>query len=184
MVSNYYPGVLAETEKEFPLFEIRPKQGSWLMKAADLGLKIITLGAMGTFMTDFLTTVGETVYVPAGWDDRSDARKAAVLRHERVHMRQRRRYGTFFFFLRYTCWPLPAVWAIGRRDLEQEAYGESLRAYVDYYGMRALSDPAMRERTIMHFMGHTYFWTYPWRKPLNSWYSDLTDTIRRERTSN
>lgn len=183
-MKSYYLTVLEETEREFPLFEIRPKQDSWLMKAFNLGLKIITLGAMQTFMTDFITTLGETVYVPVGWDDRSDARKASVLRHERVHMRQKRRYGSFFFFLRYICWPLPAVWAIGRRDLEQEAYGESLRAYVDYYGMRALSDADTRERIIEHFMGHNYFWTYPWRKSLNTWYDDLADTIRRERTSN
>jgi hypothetical protein len=183
-VDKYYVAVLVDTEREFPGFSIKPKENSGLMKAADWGLKIITLGAMKTFMTAFVTTVGDTVYVPVGWEGRPDASRASTLRHERVHIRQKRRYGAFLYLLRYFCWPLPAVWAVGRRDLEQEAYGESLRAYVDYYGMRMLNDVELRQNIIGHFMGANYFWTYPWRKSLNSWYDDLVKTIRHERTSN
>lgn len=183
-MTAHYSKVLVTTEQEFPDFEIKPKAESRLMKAANIGLRIITFGAMKTFMTDFITTVGETVYVPAGWDNKDDTSKASVLRHERVHMRQKRRYGSFFFFLRYFCWPLPAVWAIGRRNLEQEAYAESLRAYVDYYGLKALDDVTTRDYIIGHFMGANYFWTWPWRKSLNAWYNKLVETILHERTSN
>ena len=178
--TEVYATIVEETKKEFPTFEIIPKGSSKLMKAADIALRIISFNQMNSFMTSFVTTVGERVYVPHGWTERDYLARAATLRHERVHMRQKKRLGMILFMLQYFLWVLPAVFAVGRRKLEQEAYAESLRASVEYWGPSMLDDKSYREHIIGQFTGANYLWTWPFRGHLEAWYDDLVTTIRRE----
>ena len=180
MNNFHYAKVFYETQEEFPGFQILRKEESALMKIIDIVLKVITLGSMRTFMTSFVTTIGVVVFVPKGWDDREDESRAATLRHERVHMRQRRAMGGFLFVLRYLWWPLPLVFAIGRRNIEQEAYAESLRAWVEYRGTSILDDHNYREHILSHFSGSNYFWTWPWRTSLERWYDGVVEDLRAE----
>jgi hypothetical protein len=141
---------------------------------------------MKVFMTSFVTTLGVKVYVPDDWDDRDPTARAVTLRHEAVHMRQKGSHwlGGIIFSLKYLFWPLPAVWARARRDYEQEAYAESLRAWVDYERMDVIISDTYRLHVIEHFMGSDYFWTWPWRDSIEDWYDGVVEEIIRAKKAN
>lgn len=172
-----YAALEAEVREEFPDFKVVNKQESGLMKAIDVALKVITFGQMKAFMTGFITTMGTTVYVPAGWEDRPVTSRLGVLRHERVHMRQARRHGRLLFSLAYLLLPLPTVFAHYRKKFEQEAYEESLRALQEYHGDAALKDPTVKARMVAHFTSAEYFWTWPWTKSISRWYDDAVGRL-------
>ena len=173
--------VLTDVERkilgEFPSFKVVYKHESLLMKAIDLFLKVITFWQMSTFLTQFTTTVGTTVYVSRNWTKRSPYSKAVTLRHETVHMRQRARMGTVLFSLSYLFWVFPVGLAKGRRDLEREGYEETLRAYYEYYGYSYLFRPDVRKRIVSHFTGPSYFWMWPFRKDCERWYDRVVSKI-------
>lgn len=169
-----------ELADEFPDFRIIKKTDSRLMSAIDLFLKVITFWKMTEYMTGFITTIGNTVYVPADWHQYPETSRMTVLRHERVHMRQARRYGRLLFSLMYLFLPLPGGAAYFRMKLECEAYEESLAAMVEYYGVDALG-PVTKERVLQHFMSAEYFWMWPFRRYLSRWY-DRTAARLTDRT--
>lgn len=179
-----YVKIAKEIEAEFPGFEIVAKENSTFMKVLDVVLKLITFWQMRTFMTKFVTQIGSNIYTPKGWDERHALSRAATFRHERIHLRQQKRYGSFMFTLRYLCWPLPAVLALGRRDIEMEAYVESIRARAEYFGDATLDDHDYREHLVGHFLSSNYFWTYPFRRKLETWYDAAVVIVRAERASN
>lgn len=164
---------------EFPDFVIIPKSESRLMKACDLCLKIITLCLMRQFMHTFVTTVGETVYVPNRWQNWPETAKAAVLFHERIHMRQKKKYG-FWFYILFLFVPVPILFAYYRKKFEQEAYEETLRVYVYQHGKRVLDDWKLRTSIIVHFTTAEYFWMWPWSGSLNDWYDEVSERLRAE----
>jgi hypothetical protein len=158
-----YEIIMIELLREFPKFMLMEKHSSVPMRTIDAFLRVITLGMMKTFMTDFITTVGYKVYVPTGWE-RMD--RVGVLRHERVHMRQMRKYGRVWFTLSYLFLWLPLGLAYFRRCYEQEAYAESMRHTARTQGIEAIERAEYRERMISHFTTAQYFWTWPFRKSI------------------
>ena len=167
-----YEKILKETRTEFPGFQIIKKKDSTLMKVIDVALKVITFGQMKLFMSGFITTLGEKVYVPESWDRTLAVSKAEIIRHERVHMRQAKKYGRLLFSLLYLLVPLPTGLAYFRKKFEQEAYEESLRAIYAYRGITALQSKDLKERTIAHFTTAQYFWMWPFKKNLEAWYDE------------
>ena len=85
--------LLRDIEGEFPSFAIRKKRDSGLQKAIDVALKIITFGGQRVYLTRYHTVLFGKLWVPDSWDDMSDDDKFILLRHERVHLRQRKRMG-------------------------------------------------------------------------------------------
>jgi hypothetical protein len=170
-----YESLINEMQKEFPKFVLLEKKSSTLMKIIDVFLKIITLGHMSTFMTKFITTVGYKVYTPPGWETMD---KIGILRHERVHMRQMRKYGRIWFTLSYLFLPLPTVLAYYRKKYEQEAYEETIRYVAERYGILAAERAEFRENIINHFTGAQYFWTWPWRDSIAFWFDDIIEDIK------
>jgi hypothetical protein len=181
-LAQEYVRLVREIQTEFPAFKIVPKSKSILMRIAGVLLEIITFGKQDRFMTAYTTTLGTTVYVPDLWESRDPVRRIITLRHERVHMRQRARLGALRFLLTYALWILPAGLALGRRNLEQEAYEESLRSYVYYLGVEILDDSEMRANVISHFLGPDYFWMWPFRKSIEAWYDRVVSEIKIERS--
>jgi hypothetical protein len=171
-----YEKILLETTKEFPDFKIIHKKDSRLMKLINVALQLITFGKMKSFMTDFITTLGTKIYVNEKWDSLSPLGKAIVIRHERVHMRQAKKYGRLLFSILYLVVPFPIGIAYFRKKFEQEAYEESIRAAHEYYGDRIFTNE-MREKTISHFTTAEYFWMWPWKKDLNRWYSSIIKKV-------
>lgn len=176
MIKEALDKILVETKIEFPDFEIIEKKDSTLMKVIDVCLKIITLGRMNKFMTGFITTLGQKVYVTDFWKQGSLIGQVEILRHERVHMRQARRYGRFLFSFLYLMVPLPAGIAYFRKKFEQEAYEESMRALHEYLGEGAFVHHN-REAIITQFISANYFWMWPFRKNVEEWYDATTKKI-------
>ncbi len=168
-MAGEYNRVLLETMKEFPSFEIVPKAESRFMR-----FLAWLLFFNRAFMKSFHTTVGNYLYVAESWGSLSDEGKAALLRHERVHLRQQRRYGMFVYAVMYTLL-LPAVFTF-RARLEREAYEESLRAKMEYWGPSSFTAPA-RDAMIRHFTTGEYFWMYPFKKRVEAWYDSTVKKL-------
>lgn len=179
MDDEQYLKLVYEVENEFPGFSIKLKSQSWMMKAIDVFLRVITLGRMDTFMTSYFTTIGYTLYVVCGkWDLMGSTSKACLLRHERIHMRQRRKLGWPLFFFLYLFFPLPTLFAYWRMKFEWEAYSETLRAYHEYFGMQYVQNSQLRRTVINHFTSAEYFWMWPWRRGLEKRYDALVETLK------
>lgn len=160
---------------EFPKFKVVRKDQSRLMAAVDLALRIVTLGKMASFMTSFVTTIGQTVYVPSDWASTSEVSRCIVLRHERVHMRQSRRYGRLLYSVGYLMFPLPMGLAWFRARLEMEAYAESVAALVEYRGTSTALSPGYQEAMVRHFTSAEYAWMWPFPGTVRKWVKGAVD---------
>jgi hypothetical protein len=169
--------VSAEITAEFPGFKIVLKTDSAMMRAIDVFLRVITLGKMASFMDSYITTIGLTVYVPSDWDAFKDEQIARILRHERVHMRQARRYSRPLFSFLYLFFPLPGFLAYFRAKFEMEAYEETMRATAEQVGQWILDDPKFRAGIVGHFTGPEYFWMWPFKSRVERWYDEASKRI-------
>jgi hypothetical protein len=162
---------------EFPRFRIVNKSESGLSFAIDLALKILTLGGQREYLTHYHTVLGDTLYVPASWAATGERERIVILRHERVHLRQRRRYGfVAFAFLYLVPWfPLGLAW--GRARLEWEAYAETLRATAELFGFDTLRDPDLRRKIVGRFTGPAYGWMWPFTRQVEGWYDDVVGEL-------
>ena len=165
-----YTRVFAQTKAEFPQFKIVPKSSSTLMKIISY-----LLFFNKTFMTGYATTIGYTVYVTPGWVD-SGYSNAALLRHERVHMRQAKKYGLFFYAILYLL-VLPAVWTF-RAKFEKEAYEESIRAWYEYGGENMFT-LKRKDHLIKQFTSGAYGWMCPFQDKMERWYDVAVDRAKK-----
>jgi len=149
------------------------------MKLIDSFLRVASLGKTKNFMTNFVTTIGSTVYVTEDWDILSSSTKAITLRHERVHMRQSKRLGRFLFSFLYLFAPVPILFAYYRTKFEKEAYEESLKAYFEYYGSKFFT-PALKENVIHHFSSSEYLWMWINNRSIEEWYDNVVKEITKE----
>jgi hypothetical protein len=165
--------VLAEIQAEFPSFRLVPKAGSLLSRCLDVVLKVVTLGGQRSYLQQYHTVIGTTLYVPDSWSRASEVDRAIVLCHERVHLRQFRRYGwPLMTFLYLVPW-LPLGLAYGRARLEWEAYAETLRATAEYRGVRAALDPGLRRTIVRRFVGGAYGFMWPFPRQVERWFDQV-----------
>lgn len=160
---------------EFPDYKLVPKAQSGFMKFLNVLLLIVTFGKVKDFMDNFTTTVGMTSYTPKVWDQISDAEKIVILRHERVHLRQQKKYGKLKFKLMYLFCPLPFFVLTWRARFEMEAYAESMVASHDF-GID-IQDPGYREWMIEHFTTAEYAWMCTERSRVEVWFNDVIRDI-------
>ncbi len=183
--SERYPQtqlLLADLAREFPAFRIVPKRGNHFSLAIDLALKLITLGAQRRYLTHYHTVIGYTLYVPPVWETMSDVARVILLRHERVHLRQRRRYGFLLFAFLYLVPLLPLGLAYGRARLEWEAYQETLRATVELRGFGALADGQLQDEIVRRFVGGDYGWMWPFPRRIRAWIDQWLQELQRAET--
>ena len=158
--------------EEFAEFKIVPKANSRFMRTIGLLLRIVSFGSMGTFMSQFTTTIGTTIYTPTNWNSYQETQKVGVICHERIHMRQEQRMG-FWYKPYYLLWFFPIGFAYGRMKLEREAYAESIRFRASAYGVESVMGSKYRERMIGHFTSAEYIWMWPFRKGHEEWFDDI-----------
>ena len=163
--------------KEFPGFAIVEKRGDRLSRWIDRALKAITFGGQRDYLTRYHTVIGNTLYVPETWRSTPDVERVIVLRHERVHLEQRRRYGFVLFAFLYLVPILPLGLAYGRARLEWEAYTETLRATAELAGLDAARSPELRRRIVGRFTGPAYGWMWPFRRQVEKWYAQVLDGL-------
>lgn len=161
---------IATITREFPGFRIVPKAGNRLSRWIDIALRIATFGGQRHYMTRYHTVLGQTLYVPLSWPAMAPIDKVILLRHERVHLRQRRRYGFIGMALLYLLPWFPLGLAYWRARIEWEAYTETLRATAELKGIDAARDPGLREHIVQRFLGPDYGWMWPFRGQVEAWY--------------
>ena len=162
--------MLAELRDEFPRFRVVHKRDSLLSRAIDLLLRVLTIGAQRAYLTHYHTVLGDTLYLPDAWATETETARVIILRHERVHLRQRRRLGFLLFATLYLLPFFPLGLAYGRARLEWEAYRETLVATADLCGLDAARSSALRQHIIGRFCSGEYGWMWPFRKRVQRWY--------------
>lgn len=165
-------------QSEFPDFAIRPKRESALQRAIGIALRIVTLNRMTTYLTHYHTVLFGTLWVPESWAAMSDLDRVVLLRHERVHLRQRRRMGDVVMALVYLVPFFPIGLAYGRARIEWEAYEETLRATAEVYGLDAAL--GLRRTIVERFVGPDYGWMWPFRATVEDWFDRAIAQLRSE----
>ena len=162
--------LIDEIAQEFPGFRLVPKAGNRFSTLIDLALRLFTLGLQRDYLTRYHTVIGLSLYTPSGWDSTPDLDRLIILRHERVHLRQRRRLTlplmTFLYLIPF----FPIGLAFGRARIEWEAYEETLRATAELKGRAALESRSLREQIVERFTGPDYGWMWPFRATVERWY--------------
>jgi hypothetical protein len=170
--------LLEAIQREFPGFRMVSKRQDPLSRIIDMALRVVTLGAQNRYLTEYHTVIGDTLYVPDVWDRMGDIERAILLRHERIHLRQRRRYGLPLMAFLYLVPIFPLFLALGRARIEWEAYAETLRATAELRGYAAAADEALRRHIVQRFTGPDYGWMWPFRGHVERWYDDVLSEIR------
>ena len=80
--------LLADFEQRTPPVRVVRKDHYWHQRLAARLLAIVTLGGQHTYLSHYVTTLGNTIYVPDGFDGWRPERAWEVLRHEAVHVAQ------------------------------------------------------------------------------------------------
>jgi hypothetical protein len=168
--------LLDEIHAEFPSFEIKKKRDSRLQRAIGTLLAIVTLGAQRVYMTRYHTVMFGKLWVPDAWDAMSDTDRFILLRHERVHLRQRRRLGDLAMAFVYLVPFFPLFLAYGRARIEWEAYQETLRATAETRGIEAAE--SLRPEIVRRFTGGDYGWMWPFPRSVGRWFDEEMTRIR------
>lgn len=151
-MTNFHDLALSLLDR-FPSFSVKIKEESRLMRAIDFFIKPFA----PTFMSRFTTTIGYTVYMPKDLIGTPEGYK--VLRHEVVHMEDRKKHGLWFPFS--YLFVLPIFWT-KRAEWEFKAYVETMKVEYETTGY-------VRQHTIdwiaSLFTSSAYFWMMPpWKK--------------------
>lgn len=162
---------------EFPGFRIVAKASSRFQRAIHHALVVVTLGQNRSYLDDFHTTIGRRIYVTSNWEAMSRDRRYLVLRHERVHLRQFRRFSLVGMALLYLLVPLPLGLAYFRARFEREAYAETIRGSAELYGRPHVAEASFREHILGQFTGPAYGWMWPFRRSLERWYEAVLATL-------
>jgi hypothetical protein len=173
--------LLDEIRGEFRDFAIHPKRDSALQRSIAMALFVLTLGGQRHYMTRYHTVMFGRLYVPDAWDTMTDAARYVLLRHERVHLRQRQRMGDVGMAVVYLLPFLPLFLAWGRARIEWEAYVETIRATAEVYGPDAAR--ALREEIVGRFVGPDYGWMWPFPSVVGRWFDAAIDQIEAAEAS-
>lgn len=169
---------MSELDEEFPKFRIRKKRTSGLQKAIHWFLLGLTFGGQRVYLTQYHTVLWGTLWVPDAWDETSDDDKYILLRHERIHLRQRRRMGDVVMTFLYLVPFFPLGLAYGRARIEWEAYVETIRATAEVYGLQRAE--ALRDYITERFVGADYGWMWPFPGTIRRWFDEVIRDLRAE----
>lgn len=152
---------LEKLREEFPGVVLIDKTESPISRLIDLALRIVTLGSQRGYMDRYVTTLGQRIYLPAGWNARSERSRVVTLRHEAVHIRQFRKFTWVGMSLLYLFPILPLGLAVGRAYLEWEAYRETIIASAELFGLQYVKQPAFENNIVAQFCTGAYGWMWP-----------------------
>jgi hypothetical protein len=169
----------AELRVEFPAFRIVRKSESGLSRLIDVLLKAVTVGGQRRYMTHYHTVIGKTLYVPPTWAHMRAIDRIILLRHERVHLRQSRRYGFGLMAFLYLVPFFPLGLAYGRARFEWEAYEETIRATAEYYGLDSVKNGTLKANIVRRFTGPDYGWMWPFPNVVGRWYDRAVEAIEQ-----
>ena len=172
---------LEEIRGEFPRFEIRYKRDSGLQRAIHVLLAVLTFGGQRSYQTRYHTAMFGRLYVPDSWDEMTDEDRYILLRHERVHLQQRKRMGDVAMAVVYLLPIFPLGLAWGRARIEWEAYIETIRATHEIYGIAAAR--RLRGEILRRYVGGDYGWMWPFPRTVGRWFDDVIADLEAESAS-
>jgi hypothetical protein len=105
----------------------------------------------------------------------SDAARYILLRHERVHLRQRQRMGDLAMAFVYLVPIFPIFLAWGRARIEWEAYVETIRATAEVHGLDAAR--ALEPEIVERFTGPDYGWMWPFPGTVRRWFAEAIRAV-------
>jgi hypothetical protein len=180
-MSDRHERLLADIRREFPSFAVVPKRDSGLQRIIALLLAILTLGGQRHYLTRYHTVLFGKLYVPDAWENMDDDARYILLRHERVHLRQRRRMGdlTMAFVYLVPFFPLGLAW--GRARIEWEAYVETIRATAEVHGLAAAR--ALEDDLVRRYVGPDYGWMWPFPGAIRRWFREVIADLEAEAAS-
>jgi hypothetical protein len=182
--NNVYKNVISLLEKD--KIHIIPKDKSLFMRILS---KLIFFNKK--FMTKFITTIGETIYLSTGFNDLPETSRVITLLHEYVHINQKRKDKLFSLkylfpqsliilsFAAFLCPPMALfmlfllpIPAYFRMKYEAEAYGLSLFLFKKS-GIYHMDFEF--EHCIKQFTGPNYYFMWPFedfirKEILYSWH--------------
>lgn len=162
--------LLEELSSEFPRLKILPKSEVWHQRWIDVLLRALTFGAQKAFLTHYTTTLGTSrIYTPSDWESYSAAQRYTILRHERAHLRQFRRYGLPLMALLYVFLPFPFGVSYFRMLFEKEGYQETIRASKEVYGRDYVQRAEFQAWIVQQFTSGAYGWMWPFPKSVLRW---------------
>lgn len=164
--------------REFPSLRFVYKRGDGFSKTIDVVLRVLTFGGQSAYISKYVTTIGSTIFLPDGWEARSEDERYVVLRHEAVHLRQFARYGFAGMTAIYLLGGLPFGLAWGRARIEWEAYEETLRALREVHGDAVLDEATIRSYIVGQFTGPAYGWMWPFPRVVNRWIDEAARRLR------
>lgn len=169
--------LLADIVAEFPGFEVVPKRDSALQKLVARLLLLVTLGGQRHYMTRYHTVLFGKLYVPDAWAAMDDGARYVLLRHERVHLRQRRRMGDVVmgFVYLFPLFPIGLAW--GRARIEWEAYVETIVATAEVYGLEAARQ--LEGEIVQRFVGPDYGWMWPFPTTIRRWFRRAIEDLKQ-----
>jgi len=177
---DLYQSLIADIEREFPGFRVVRKDRSVLQWLIHYGLMCITLGGMRRYLHGYQTTIGWTVYVTPDWHQRDPVERYIIMRHERIHLRQFRRYTRIGMAVLYLFVPLPLGLAYFRARFEMQAYEETIRAAAEIHGIEYVGRGSYREDICRQFLGSSYGWMWPFSRRINAWYEGALNRVQKE----
>jgi hypothetical protein len=181
VIGGRHTRLLAEIRLEFPGFSIERKRASRLQWVLAALLRVITLGGQRSYMSRYHTVIFGKLYVSDAWDEMDDPARYVLLRHERVHLRQRRRMGDVMMAFAYLVPYFPVGLAWGRARIEWEAYVETLRATAEVFGVEAAR--ALEPEMVRRFVGPDYGWMWPFPGQIRAWFRDAMADLEAEAAS-
>ena len=163
---------MADVKAHFKGFKVVPKKDSWICTSLYWILKVLSFGKLD--FNNFITVLGQNMYVTDDWSSMPYGTRWEILRHERVHFEQAKKLGLGCFWLGYPFFVILYLFVLPfgltfRSWFELEAYRESARC-----GKMA-GNPLSRERLRQLLMGPSYLWAclIPWL--VDYWLRDMPD---------
>jgi hypothetical protein len=176
-----HESLLADIQREFPSFDVVPKRGDTLQRIIALLLAVVTLGGQRHYLTRYHTVLFGKLYVPDAWRGMDDDARYILLRHERVHLRQRRRMGDFVMAFVYLVPFFPLFLAWGRARIEWEAYVETIRATAEVHGLDAAR--GLEDDIVRRYVGPDYGWMWPFPGTVRAWFREVLADLEAEAAS-
>ncbi len=168
---------LEELRLAFPGLRVVRKEHDPFSRLLDGLVRVCTLGAQRRFLDRYVTTIGCTIYLPRGFEERDPRARYVVLRHEAVHLSQFARWGLVPTALLYVLPIFPLGLALGRARIEWEAYAETFRATAEVYGPQAARDPRLRAHVRQQFTSGAYGWMWPFPRAVDRWIDAVLDEV-------
>jgi hypothetical protein len=179
--STRHVSLLGDIRREFPGFDVVAKRGSTPQRLIALALAVVTLGGQRRYLTHYHTVLFGKLYVPDGWRSMDDDARYILLRHERVHLRQRRRMGDLAMAFVYLVPFFPLFIAWGRARMEWEAYVETIRATAEVHGLDAAR--ALEAEIVRRYVGADYGWMWPFQRTVRAWFREVVADMEAEAAS-